>query len=94
VLAAEHAAAAMQLLAAEPAVDLLLTDVILPGGANGATLARRMTAQRSGLRTLFMSGYADDLIRREGGLDRSIALMRKPFGPDELAARVRHALDA
>jgi len=73
-------------------IDLLLTDVIMPG-MNGRELATRLLETRPSLRVLFMSGYTDDAIVHQGVLDESANFIQKPFAPDGLACRVREVLD-
>ena len=75
------------------AIDLLLTDVIMPG-MNGRDLAGRIRAMRPGLRVLYMSGYTANVIVTRGLVDQGDAFVQKPFSTDELAARVRALLDA
>jgi PAS domain S-box-containing protein len=72
-------------------IDLLLTDVVLPG-INGSELADRICALRSGLRVLFMSGYAPEEIVASGALLRGEHLIRKPFTPSVLRQRVAQML--
>jgi signal transduction histidine kinase/CheY-like chemotaxis protein len=73
-------------------IDLLLTDVIMPGGT-GPELARRLSARRPGMRILFMSGYAErDLFDRDA-LSTTDAFIAKPFSADALVAKVRLILD-
>jgi CheY-like chemotaxis protein len=74
-------------------VDLLFTDVVLPGGMTGAVLAREAQALRPGLKTLFTTGYARDAIVHQGRLDAGVELITKPFSYSDLAARVRDMLD-
>jgi two-component system cell cycle sensor histidine kinase/response regulator CckA len=74
------------------AVDLLLTDVIMPA-ISGPELARLLTEQRPELAVLFMSGYAEDEIVHRGVVDPGVSLLAKPFGPDSLARAVRKQLD-
>jgi signal transduction histidine kinase/CheY-like chemotaxis protein len=76
----------------EGRIDLLLTDVVMPG-LNGPELARQFRRVRPETRVLFMSGYAADHIADEGMLSGDADLLAKPFAPDELVARVRTALD-
>ena len=73
------------------ALDLLLTDVIMPG-MNGRGLARQLTRERPGLRVLFMSGYTESAIAPKGVLDADVDYFQKPFTPESLAARVRQVL--
>jgi signal transduction histidine kinase len=73
-------------------VDLLLTDLVMPG-VNGRVTAERVQSQRPGLRVLFMSGYSEDT-EKLGDFDGGRAtLLSKPFTPDLLARRVREILD-
>jgi len=75
------------------AIDLLLTDSIMPG-MSGPALAQQLRSQRPGLKVLFMSGYTDDAIVRHGLLGVTEAFLQKPFTPDSLARKVREVLDA
>ncbi len=94
VLQAGSAEAAQQVVGAhEGTIDLLLTDVVLPG-VNGRRLSRRLRAVRPGLRVLFMSGYTENAIVHGGALDADALFIHKPFSPDALARRIRDVLDA
>ncbi len=73
-------------------VQLLLTDVVMPG-MNGRELAERLAAVRPGLRVLFVSGYASDVIAKRGVLEEQVNLLEKPFSRASLLRRVRRALD-
>jgi CheY-like chemotaxis protein len=73
-------------------IDLLLTDVVMPG-LSGAQLAEILTAERPGLRVLFMSGYTDDALSPHGVLRPGVHYLQKPFSPDVLAQTVRNVLD-
>jgi two-component system cell cycle sensor histidine kinase/response regulator CckA len=73
-------------------IALLLTDVIMPE-MNGAQLAATLVAERPDIRVLYASGYAADVLGPMGMASGDLDLIRKPFTPAELAARVRMALD-
>ncbi len=74
-------------------IDLLLTDVVMPE-MNGKELQERIAALLPGIRTVFMSGYADDAIVHCGVLDDGVAFVQKPFTARSLAVKVRVVLDA
>ncbi len=74
-------------------VDLVLTDVVIPG-INGPELAERLKSLYPGIRVLFMSGYTDDAVVRHGLLNQSVAFIQKPFTPLDLARKIREVLDA
>ncbi len=73
-------------------IDLLITDVVMPG-MNGHDLAERFQAQYPDLKVLFISGYTADAIALRGVLDGSVHFLQKPFSRIDLAASVRSALD-
>ncbi|MGE3275017.1 MAG: ATP-binding protein [Vicinamibacterales bacterium] len=89
VITAEHGHAALEVLRCRP-VDLVVSDVVMPG-MPGPELARRAAAVRPGLRFLFMSGYADERLRRQLS---GAPLLCKPFQPVEFARVVGELLDA
>ncbi|MFA6166643.1 MAG: ATP-binding protein [Gemmatimonadaceae bacterium] len=92
VLAARDGEEALTRAAAHAGrIDLLLTDVVMPG-LNGRELALRFREARPEARVLFMSGFASDVIAEDGGLSGDSELLMKPFTPDELLSRVRSAL--
>jgi two-component system cell cycle sensor histidine kinase/response regulator CckA len=72
-------------------IDLLLTDVVMPG-MSGRELANRLLALRPEVKVLYMSGYTSDLIDQQGILDRDTVLLEKPFSLHSLLAKVHHAL--
>ena len=75
-------------------VDLLFTDVVMPGGINGRQLSDEAQRRRPGLKVLFTTGYTRNAIVHHGRLDPGIHLIGKPFSFQQLAARVRSRLDA
>jgi PAS domain S-box-containing protein len=72
-------------------VDLLLTDVVMPG-MNGKALAERLTASSPGLKVILMSGYADEVLGHRGAQEAGWAYLPKPFPPQELVVKVREVL--
>ncbi|MBL6082770.1 response regulator [Belnapia sp. T18] len=94
VIEASDAREALVALDHEPNVQLLFTDLGLPGGMDGQRLASEATKRCPGLTVLFTTGYAPEAALRQGRLDPSVPILTKPYPPDEIAARVRHALDA
>jgi PAS domain S-box-containing protein len=89
VIEARHGRDALELAAARPsAVDLLVTDVVMPE-MGGRELSERIREAWPGVPVLFMSGYTDDELLRKGTLDRGFKLLRKPFTKTELAQAVR-----
>jgi CheY-like chemotaxis protein len=78
--------------AAEP-IDLLFTDVVLPGGMTGADIARAAKAKQPGLRVLFTTGYARNAIIHHGRLDPGVELLTKPFTYRALGEKIRDMLD-
>jgi PAS domain S-box-containing protein len=74
-------------------IDLLVTDLVMPG-MNGRELARRLESMRPGLRTLYTSGYGEDVVARHGVLEPGITFVEKPYELPVLARRLRETLDA
>ena len=74
-------------------IDLLVTDVVMPG-MSGPALAARLAAQRPGLRILYVSGYVEDVLAPRGVVASGAAFLEKPFTPEVLAAKVREVLKA
>ena len=92
VLEALDVADATRLAQTHPgAIDLLITDVMMPG-ASGPELARRLRAHRPGLRVLCMSGYPESEDQRIEGEAGWTAWLQKPFTPDILMRKVRDCL--
>jgi PAS domain S-box-containing protein len=94
ILEADDGAAALQIAAGYRAtIDLLLTDVIMPG-MNGRELAASIAASRPDVRVLYMSGYTENAIGHNGLLDAGINLLQKPFSLPALKDKVREVLDS
>ncbi|OFE12991.1 hypothetical protein PHACT_07440 [Pseudohongiella acticola] len=74
-------------------IDLLFTDVVMPGGMNGKQLADAARQRQPALRVLFTSGYTEDAIVHQGRLDPGVVLLGKPYRRAELVAKVRQVLD-
>jgi two-component system cell cycle sensor histidine kinase/response regulator CckA len=75
------------------AIDLVLSDTVLPG-MNGVEVVRRLAERRPGLKSVYMSGYTDDEVLRRGIVTSEVRFVQKPFTPNVLAQTVRDALDA
>ena len=94
VLAAADALQALDVVATHGAeIDLVLTDVVMPG-MSGRDLAEELWRARPDMRVLFMSGYTEDAITRHGVLARGTHLISKPYSASELTAKVRQVLDS
>jgi PAS domain S-box-containing protein len=93
VLEAVDARTALELLQTERVVDLVFTDVILPGGIDGRRLADEARRVRPGIKILYTSGYTRNAIVHNDRLDRDVDLIGKPFTFQTLAAKVRSVLD-
>ncbi len=94
VIDAADGAVAMQIAVAhEGVIHLLLTDVIMPG-MNGRELAQRISEIRPNVKVLYMSGYTENVIGRNGTLDAGVRLLQKPFTLRDLKSKVREVLDS
>jgi PAS domain S-box-containing protein len=92
VMEAADAEEALRLYgAAREPMDVLLTDVVMPG-MTGVELSKRLLSMSPGLKVIFVSGYADSVILRHGALDTGASLLQKPYSPAALAAKVRETL--
>ncbi|MDP9091184.1 MAG: ATP-binding protein [Pseudomonadota bacterium] len=94
VIAAASGADALAELRAHRDIDLLFTDVVMPGGVNGRQLADEAIRLQPGLKVLFTTGYTRNAIVHHGRLDPGIDLIGKPYSFHELASQVRARLDA
>jgi len=93
VLAAENAAAGLELLDRQ-SIDLLLTDIVMPGGINGRELARRARQRWPGIKIVFTSGFSEARLNGDAGpLAACTPLLSKPYRKEDLASAAREALD-
>jgi len=92
VLVAANADEALQLFEADASIDVLLTDVVMPG-VSGPELTRRLIERRPALKVIYMSGYTDEAIVHHGVLDPGIAFLNKPFTSESLGRKIQEALD-
>jgi CheY-like chemotaxis protein len=91
-LEAANAAEALKAIDATATIDLLFTDVIMPGAMNGRQLVDEALKRRPSLKTLFTSGYTENAIVHHGRLDSGVLLLAKPYRKSELARMIRMAL--
>ena len=92
VLVAANADEAVQLFEEHPSIDVLLTDLVMPGGS-GPELTKRLVERRPALKVIYMSGYTDEAIVRHVVLDPGIAFIHKPFTSEALGRKIRDVLD-
>jgi PAS domain S-box-containing protein len=93
VVVASNAAVALEIIDRGLPIDLLFTDVVMPGGMNGRELADEVLRRRPGLKVLFTTGYTRNAIIHHGRLDPGVHLLGKPYTFEELSSRVRALLD-
>jgi signal transduction histidine kinase/CheY-like chemotaxis protein len=93
VTGARNGDEALALLEGIETLDLLLSDVVLPGSHSGRSLAAAVVQQRPRTKVLLMSGYAPDVLDERGASGRPLELLHKPFGKSELARKIRLVLD-
>ena len=92
VLRAKDATSAMPILESGAHIDLLFTDVVMPGPVRSPELARKARERIPGIAVLFTSGYAESAIVHGGRLDPGVNLLTKPYSRNTLATRIRDAL--
>jgi PAS domain S-box-containing protein len=88
-LEAEDGAGALAIVESDARIDLLVTDVGLPGGMNGRQLADAARTRRPALNVLFITGFAETAVFGQGSMEPGMQVMTKPFAMDVLAAKVR-----
>jgi CheY-like chemotaxis protein len=89
VKAATDAQEALAILRADPSIDVLFSDVVMPGGMNGAQLAVEAQRIRPDLKVLLTSGYTASALTQEHGLPEAMEVLRKPYRWEELAEKIR-----
>jgi len=94
VLEASNAQAAIDILGRDEKIDLLFTDIVLPGGMNGSELARSVRTLRTDVKVLFTSGFPEAAFGASGALPPGAVLLGKPYRKEELARRLRESLAA
>jgi len=92
-LEAGNATQALDVIGKVDTIDLLFTDVIMPGPMNGRQLVDEALKRRPSLKTLFTSGYTENAIVHHGRLDSGVLLLAKPYRKSDLARMIRMALD-
>jgi CheY-like chemotaxis protein len=91
-LEAADGAAGLRILEGRDHIDLLITDVGLPGGLNGRQVADAARTLRPGLKVLFVTGYAENAVLNGGRIERGMEVLTKPFSMDDLIRRVDRIL--
>jgi signal transduction histidine kinase/ActR/RegA family two-component response regulator len=94
VFEAADGKSALEILHQIPDIDLLFTDVVMPGGMGGRELSETARALRPELKVLFTSGYTENSIVHNGKLDPGVELLSKPYRREQLALKLRKVLDA
>ncbi|HEY1631773.1 MAG TPA: CHASE3 domain-containing protein [Rhizomicrobium sp.] len=94
VASANGALQALEFLSKNPKIDLLFTDVVMPGPVGSRELARRAKDLVPGIKVLFTSGYTQNAIVHNGQLDDDVVLLSKPYRKDDLARKLRQMLES
>jgi CheY-like chemotaxis protein len=89
----EDGPAGLKVLQSDARIDLLITDVGLPGGLNGRQVADAGCALRPELKVLFITGYAENAVVGHGHLDRGMQILTKPFSIEALTNKIREILE-
>ena len=93
VIEAPDGPAGLRVLESNARIDLLITDVGLPGGLNGRQVADAARAARPDLKVLFITGYAENAIIGRGRLEKGMHVLTKPFQMEALAERIRQIIE-
>lgn len=91
---AGDAAAGLKVLQSDVRIDLVISDVGLPGGMNGRQMIDAARTSRPGLKVLFITGYAENAAIGDGHLERGMHVLTKPFAMEKLAARIKGIMEA
>jgi len=91
-LSASNGPEALNVLRSSEPIDLLFTDVIMPGSINGRELSIEALKLRPDLKVLFTSGYTENAMDHDGRLEQGVQLLRKPYRRSDLASMIRAAL--
>jgi len=94
VVEAKDAREGLGVISSDNDIDLLFTDIVMPGGMDGAQFAKAAWAIREGLPVIFTTGYAEAAVLRKGGIKVAQNLVTKPYRQSELASKIRLALDS
>ena len=92
VLAAQNGQEALQILRATRNVDLLFSDIVMPGGINGVQLAREARRLQPKLKVLLVSGYTAAVLNEKNGVPKEFPVLAKPYGRDQLATNLREII--
>jgi len=92
IIEAATGSEAVEILKQGAEIDLLFTDVVMPGGMSGSALADAVRAMKPGIKVLFTSGYTENALMHDGRLDQGVQLLTKPYRSEQLAFKVREVL--
>ena len=93
VTSASNAHSALEIIKGSDDIDLLLTDIVMPGGMNGSELAMEVIGIHPDTKILFTSGYPKNIIDQNSELGSRVELLSKPYRRRELAMKIRRALE-
>jgi CheY-like chemotaxis protein len=93
VIEAPDGPAGLRVLESNAGIDLLITDVGLPGGMNGRQVADAARVSRPGLKVLFITGYAENAVIGRSRLEKGMFVLTKPFQMEVLASRIREIIE-
>ena len=91
MLAAGTPDQALEIVAANPAIDVILSDIVLPG-KSGPALVEEIRRQVPQARSLFMSGFSDEALQEQGRIESDVSILEKPFEEHELARRIEELM--